>query len=216
MRDASLVRAPVQLVVSESAIENWEPDPQLDVDTIYVPDRLFADVSSTRTPQGVIGVFPMPTLDPLRPAPLLTVVADGIQDPGNLGTMIRSAAAHGASQLLCTPGTVDLYNPKVVRAAAGVHFLLPVRMTDDVGADLDGSAIYVAECDADTTIDAVDWTAPSSVLIGSEARGPSELARSLSATPIKIPMLSSIESLNAGVSASIILYEAFRQRRRQC
>jgi TrmH family RNA methyltransferase len=209
------VSAPELLVISESAFPRWQRSEVSERDVIVVPDVLMATISATETPQGVIGVFPMPEREPLRPAPQLTVVADGVQDPGNLGTMIRSAAASGASQVLCTRGTVDPYNPKVVRAAAGAHFLVPIRFAEDLAAAVEGSTVYVAEIGPGTPIDQVDWTVPSSVIIGSEAHGPGAEARSLASLPISIPMVNSVESLNAGVAASIILYEAFRQRRQR-
>jgi TrmH family RNA methyltransferase len=213
VRDATTVSVPELLIISESAYDDWHASRDLEGNTIVVPDSLFATLIDTETPQGVLGVFPLPDLEPLRPAPHLTVVADGIQDPGNLGTIVRSAAATGASQVLCTPGTVDPYNPKVVRAAAGAHFLVPVRFTVDLAAALSGSAIYLAAGGTGRPIDQVDWTVPSSVVIGSEAHGPSADARRLKAATVSIPMVNSVESLNAGVAASIILYEAFRQRR---
>lgn len=213
MRDSSRVQRPELIVLSESIWREWSGELPDYEDVIVVPDALFADLSATESPQGVLAIVPMPSWHPVRPAPMLTVVADGIQDPGNLGTMIRSAAASGASQLLCTPGTVDPYNPKVVRAATGLQLLVPIRVVHDLTPELDGSAIYVAEGRAETPIDQVDWTKPSSVIIGSEARGAGDNARRLNPTPVMIPMLDAVDSLNAGVAASIILYEAARQNR---
>ena len=211
--DASRSETPRQLVLAESALPAWSDDWLPGIDTIIVPDRLFADVSSTQSPQGVLAVFAIADAQPIRPAPQLTIVADGVQDPGNLGTMIRSAAANGASQLLYTPGTVDPYNPKVVRSAAGSHVLVAITSSDDLVGDLAGSIVYIAEGVGGIPVDEVDWSKASAVLIGSEARGPGSVAHSLEATVITIPMLMSVDSLNAGVAASIILYEAFRQRR---
>ena len=211
--DASRVQAPQQLVLAESALADWPDDRLPEIDTIIVPDSLFAEISSTQSPQGVIAVFTISDTRSKRLEPELTIIADGIQDPGNLGTMIRSAAASGASQLLYTAGTVDPYNPKVVRAAAGSHFLVPIRASDDLKSDLAGSAIYIAEGSGGIPTDMVDWTGSCAVLIGSEARGPGSAVHRLEATAVTIPMLNSVESLNAGVAASIILYEAFRQRR---
>ena len=210
-----MIVAPEVLVISESTYPDWQESGHNERSVIVVPDALFATVSATETPQGVIGVFPMPEWEDLRTAPVLAVVADGIQDPGNLGTIIRSAAASGASAVLYTHGTVDPYNPKVVRAAAGAHFQVPVRYADDLATALTGSAVYLAEGGSGTPIDQIDWTEPSTVVVGSEAHGAGPEARRLPSTLVSIPMVNGVESLNAGVAASIILYEAFRQRRRR-
>lgn len=214
VRDAARSCPPVKLLLSETALVEWDSASDADFETIIVPDELFATVSATQSPQGVLGIFPIPDHEPVRPTPILTVIADGIQDPGNLGAMLRSAAATGASQVLYSPGSVDPYNPKVVRAAAGAQFHLAIGMSSDLESDLAGSAIYIAESGGGVEIDQVDWTLPSSLIVGSEAHGPGQASRAMAATRITIPMVSGIESLNAGVAASIILYEAFRQRRR--
>jgi len=216
VRDVAKVCEPLCVIVSDSALSNWQASQKnVDFDTIVISDKLFTTISDTHTPQGVIGIFPIPELTPVRPAPMLTVVVDAIQDPGNLGTIIRSAAANGASQVLYTAGTVDPYNPKVVRAAAGSILLIPVRCTDDLIADLEGAAVYIADGASGVPVDQANWTAPSAVVIGSESHGHGGATLQLSATRVTIPMTNQVESLNAGVAASIILYEAFRQRRRR-
>jgi TrmH family RNA methyltransferase len=146
----------------------------------------------------------------------LYVIADGIQDPGNFGTILRSATAIDATAVLLLPGTVDPYNGKVVRAAMGAHFRVPIVPFDSSWRE-ELIAIcptrVLAEADAPAIYDEVNWNAPAAVIVGSEAHGPSEDGRSLATTSARIPLLNGVESLNAGVAASIMLFEAARQRR---
>jgi TrmH family RNA methyltransferase len=129
---------------------------------------------------------------------------------------LRTAAAVGVGRVVAAPGTVDLYSPKVVRAAAGAHFGLALaapRAWDEVGGTLEpGAPVYLADARADRRYWDVDWTASSSLIVSSEAHGASDAARRLATQTIGIPMAGGVESLNAGVAGSIILYEAARQR----
>jgi TrmH family RNA methyltransferase len=146
---------------------------------------------------------------------LFALIVDRLQDPGNLGTLLRSALGAGVHAVLLTPGTVDPFNPKVVRAAAGAHFHLPIATLDPVAIqrEFPGLEIVVAHPQALRAYDERDWTRASAVVIGSEAHGISaELAR-LAADEVRIPLRGGVESLNAGVAGSIILFEAARQRR---
>ena len=141
---------------------------------------------------------------------------DGIQDPGNLGALLRSAEAVGVAQVLCAGGTVDAYSPKVVRAAMGAHFRLAVEQ--DLGWEQVGEwlafvdHVYAADAEAAMPYYAADWRQPSALIIGNEARGLSDEARALGGKPIGIPMRGRAESLNAAVAGSVILFEALRQR----
>jgi TrmH family RNA methyltransferase len=145
-------------------------------------------------------------------------VVDAVQDPGNLGTLLRSAEAVGVAQVLCARGTVDAYSPKVVRAAMGAHLRLAIEQDlswDEIGAQLTSvDHIYAAEAGARMPYYAADWRQPSALIIGNEAHGLSEEARSHATKLISIPMRGRAESLNAGVAGSIILFEALRQRSR--
>ncbi len=176
---------------------------------------VFASLAETVTPQGIAAILPLPEL-PLPPQPTLILVLDGIGDPGNAGTLMRSAEAAGADGMIVGPGTVDPFNDKVVRAGMGAHFRLPLRRCagwDEVTALLPAEmAWYVADAHGGIAYDTVDWRGPCAIVIGSEAHGPSTeaITRSIS---IMIPMVGSTESLNAAIAGSVILFEAARRRR---
>jgi TrmH family RNA methyltransferase len=167
------------------------------------------------TPQGIAVVTPLPRL-PLPAAPTLTLVLDQVRDPGNAGTLLRSAEAAGASLVLFTPNTVDPYNDKVVRAGMGAHFRLPLQAYSS-WAEIDALLAptpqrYLADAHAGLAYDQVDWRKPAALIISGETAGASPEARR-TAQPIAIPMHSRVESLNAAVAGAVILFEAARQRR---
>jgi TrmH family RNA methyltransferase len=207
--DAANVDQPWLLVVSESRADDDLPSSG---DLLIVPDRLFAQLSDTSAPQGILGVFPFPEPGLSSATPMI-LIADGIQDPGNLGTMIRSAAALGASQVICAAGTVDPFAPKVIRSAAAAHWHIPVLPAESLQDELRDVALIVTDGEARVSIDEVDLDEPIAIAIGSEALGVSESIRSLPHVAAAIPMAGAVESLNAGIAASIVLYEAQRQRR---
>jgi TrmH family RNA methyltransferase len=179
-----------------------------------VPEAIIKAISSTVTPQGIVAVFPFPEL-PLPEDWELAVVLDGVQNPENLGAVMRTAAAAGAAFLATTPGSADPFNPKAVRAAMGAHFHIPLKPNapwEELRSLLQGKQILLADPQGPVPYFAVDWTAPSVLVIGGEARGATGEARQLAHQIVSIPMARPIESLNAAVAAGIILYEAFRQR----
>lgn len=168
--------------------------------------------ADTVTPQGIVAVVRWPELQARGGG--LRLVLDAVQDPGNVGTLLRSAEAAGVSDVVCTSGTADVYSPKVVRAAMGTHFRLPI--TQDVRWDeveLDAPHIYATVADATLPYYAVDWKQPSVVIIGNEANGVSDDALRVATNQITIPIASAVESLNAAVAGSVVLFEAARQRR---
>jgi TrmH family RNA methyltransferase len=207
--DATLSVQPRLVVLAESTADSETPAAG---DVIVVPDALFERVADTETPQGILGVFPFPDLavDP-NVVPLM-LVADRIQDPGNLGTMIRSAAALGATVAICGPGTVDPFAPKVIRAAAAAQWLVPIFLSDRPEDAIEGANLTLAEGNGEIELEAVDFRAPTAIVIGGEGRGISDSFRSVAHVSARIPMTGLVESLNAGVAASIALYEARRQR----
>jgi TrmH family RNA methyltransferase len=150
-----------------------------------------------------------------RPGPIL--VLDQLRDPGNLGTILRSAEAAGAGEVVLAPGTVDLYNPKVVRGAIGAHFRLPVADLEwpAIGERVMGRAVWLADASGDMLYDAVDWRAPSALIVGGEAAGAGDHAAALATGRVCIPMAGNTESLNAAMAATVIMFEAARQRRVQ-
>lgn len=174
-----------------------------------------AAAADTRQPQGIVAAFPWPEL---APRPGLRLVLDAVQDPGNVGTLLRSAEAAGVGLVLCTRGTADVSSPKVLRAAMGAHFNLPIRADlawATIGAELDACPlVYAADATATMPYYAADWKQPAALIIGSEAHGVSAEGLSYATHRISIPMLGRAESLNAAVAGSIILFEALRQRSR--
>lgn len=179
-------------------------------------ERVVAAAAATVSPQGVVAVADWPA--PVR-TPGLVLVLAGLQDPGNVGTLLRSAEAAGASQVLSSRGTADLYSPKVVRAAMGAHFSLPLQGDLDwpaLAAALDGlPRIYAAVGGAPLAYDDADWRGRVALLIGNEAQGIDRAGLALATAQVAIPLAGRAESLNAAVAGSVILFEALRQRRRR-
>ena len=178
--------------------------------------QVVAAASDTIHPQGVVALARWPQVEPSMPGIIL--VLDAIQDPGNMGALLRSAEAVGVAEVLGTIGTVDVYSPKVVRAAMGAHMRLAI--TQDLSWDATAERlalvdqVYAAHAEASMPYFAADWRQPSALIIGNEAHGLSEDARALARSPISIPMHGRAESLNAAVAGSVILFEALRQRTR--
>lgn len=185
----------------------------LDAPCYEVSESVMEDCSDTVTPQGILVVLPFPELAP--PEPLtFGLVVDRLRDPGNLGTLLRTAVAAGVEQVLLAPGTVDFSNPKVIRSAMGAHLHLPITDTDwdTIVEVVTGCDVWLAAAGGRKLYTEVDWTRPAALIIGSEAHGAGERARVLTDDRISIPMSPAVESLNAAVAASIILFEAVRQR----
>ena len=188
------------------------------VPLLYVTDRLMDEISGVETPQGVVGIvswmvgdrdtFPLPAT-----GPALFVVAEGIQDPGNLGTLIRAAQAAGAHGVGVTKGTVEVMNPKTLRSCAGSIFRIPVfrlplEWTDKAVAQ--GLAVYSTQIADGSPYDQEDWTKPVVVVLGNEGNG---LAEVPGAKPISVPMVPTANSLNVAIAGSVILFHAASQRR---
>jgi RNA methyltransferase, TrmH family len=187
-------------------------------ETLIVPNAVFNSIVPSDTPQGVAALVKLPAfsaaqlLDRSSSGPL--VVAAGLQDPGNLGTILRSAEAFGAAGIFLTEGTVSLYNPKVLRGSAGSIFRVPfLRITSAELIPLlraRGVRLLATSSHQGTPLPKVSWTLPLAIFIGNEGAGlPHELMRQMDET-LAIPQAPSVESLNAGVAASIVLYEAAR------
>ncbi len=178
-----------------------------------VSERVMKALADTVSPQGVLAVVPFVELAP-PPSLSLALVVDRLRDPGNLGAILRSANAAGVEQVILAPKTVDPYNPKVVRGAMGAHFWLPIENLSwpEIAEALAGVQVLLADVQAERTYYEVDWTRPSALIIGGEAHGASPEAKELAAAAIAIPMHGGAESLNAAMAASVILFEAARQR----
>jgi TrmH family RNA methyltransferase len=169
--------------------------------------------SMAETPPGLLAVLSWPSPKPPQ-EPTLVVVVDGLSDPGNLGTLLRTAMAAGVDIVYLAEGTVDPFNPKVVRGAMGAHFRLPMIEigVEALGHRLQGFEVWVAEPGGGVSYDKVNWRSPSALVIGGEAHGPHAEVRSLARGQVSIPMPGKAESLNASIAAAIILFEIVRQR----
>ena len=193
---------------------------------VEVSERVLEAVSDVQTTQGVVSVLPLNIFDPLamrarrssRKRPALLVL-DDLADPGNMGTILRTALAADVDTVLLTPNCVDYLSPKVVRAAAGAHVVLPVE-TDLAWDAIDEKIalhcagvprVLLAEARSEHKYFDLDLTAPFALVIGNEAHGPSHEARRRATQTITIPLLNGVESLNAAMATGIILYEAVRQ-----
>jgi TrmH family RNA methyltransferase len=204
-------------------------------------DKLFASVAGTEAPQGVAALFRPPTWEfenvlrgaadaegALRSDSPLVIVMAGVQDPGNVGTILRSAEAFGATGAIAVRSTADPWSPKALRASAGSALRLPLlrgiaipvllaqlKMSRVKIVAASGSARGAGSATSNAVHSAPDLRGPAAIFVGNEGAGlPDEVLHSADAT-ISIPMLSSVESLNAGVAASVILFDAARQRRNQ-
>ncbi len=183
------------------------------VECVEVTPEVMTHCSDTQTPQGWLAVFPMPKLT----APTVTSLAlilDSVADPGNMGTILRTAAAAEVDVVVLAPHCVDPYNPKVLRGGMGAHFRIPMRRLSwaDIALTYGSLPIYLTDVHAETPYTAVDWTRPGAIIIGGEAHGADIHAKHISGINISIPMGNAAESLNAAVAAGIILFEARRQR----
>ena len=184
------------------------------VDVEEISTGIMKSLSETETPQGILAV-----LNDFRPAlpgsPNFILIPDRIRDPGNLGTLLRTAAAAGVQAVLLPPETTDAFAPKVVRSGMGAHFRLPLHPMswDGIEQIVRSAGLQVLLADMDgRSLWETDLQQPLALIIGSEAEGASGSARSLAHGKIAIPMNGNIESLNAGVAGSILMFEVIRQR----
>lgn len=178
-----------------------------------VSEAAMAAMSATETPPGLLVVLPIPAPRPQERI-ALAVVADRLADPGNLGTLIRTCRAAGVQALFLSEGSVDAFNPKVVRAAMGAHLHLPIETlnAEEILRRLQGVPLWLAEARQGLLYHQVDWRPPAALVIGGEASGVSEPLRSACRGAIHIPLRDQTESLNAAVAAAVILFEIDRQR----
>lgn len=191
-------------------------------DVLLVTREVFDSIVQTETPQPVAALIEAPDwtwahiLSPKKSAAALILVLAALQDPGNLGTIIRSAEAFGADGIICLPGTVNPWNSKAVRASAGSIFRLPILNVSEPEALTQlreaGVRVLTTTVQGAQPADIVDLAAPVALLIGNEGNGvPADLAIKADGA-ITIPCPGPVESLNAAVAASVLLYEAARQR----
>lgn len=176
-------------------------------------DKLFDSLSDTENSQGLLAVFHQIDL-PLPDKLDFVLIPDAIRDPGNLGTIIRTAEAAGVQALLIPPGTVDPWSPKVIRSGMGSHFRLPILEWNWQATStlLEGMNCFGAAMNGKISCWEADFHLPTALLIGSEAEGLGEDALALVTQTLRIPMAGKNESLNAAISAAILAFEVLRQR----
>jgi RNA methyltransferase, TrmH family len=188
----------------------------LQVDVEQVEDALLESLSETETSQGILAVLelPEPELPDLESLNFV-LIPDQLRDPGNLGTLIRSAAAAGAQAVFIPPETADVFSPKVVRAGMGAHFRLALCSLgwDSIRAYTRGLTVFLADAAGQTSCWEADFKVPLVLILGGEAEGASEPARKLADVAVNIPMPGKIESLNAAVAGGVLMFEIVRQRR---
>ncbi len=181
-----------------------------------VSDRVLALVSDTVTPQGALAVvdMPEPLLERARQAALLLVL-DRISDPGNIGTILRTAEATAVEAVLLLEGCADPYSPKVVRSAMGAHFglaVFPSLSWEDVSQLVTGKRTFLADAQGEHLPWELDWTQPLALIVGNEAHGAGPEARAMAQETVRLPMARAVESLNAAIATAALLFEAQRQR----
>jgi TrmH family RNA methyltransferase len=191
---------------------------ELDVPMRRVSVDVFDQLTDVAHPQGVLAVVPMledADLPAIENGPCVAIL-DGVKDPGNMGTLFRSAAGAGINHLFIGAECVDPYHPKVVRSAMGAHF----RVGFSQGQIAESShyfrqfpLIALADASGSALYDSVNWQLASVMIIGSEAFGPSPDAHEIANTLVSIPLCNGVESLNAGVAGSLLMFEMARQRR---
>jgi len=208
--------------VSESARERAHkllPQLSAHTETLLLPDEIFASAVPTETPQGIAALVKVKSFaldDALVPAPALLVIAAGLQDPGNLGTIVRSAEAFAATGLLVAERTVSPWNWKAVRASAGSMFRLPVVKVTLAEALAEvkrrGLRVLATSSHKGTQIGECDLRGSVAIIIGNEGAGLPKDVLAQADEAVCIPQSPKVESLNVGIATSIILYEAARQR----
>ena len=207
----------VQTVLSETFRKNH---PEIEGDVI--PDHEFEKISDTKTPQGILALarfYDHTEEELLFKKDGLFVLLENVQDPGNAGTILRSAEAAGASGVIFSADSVDPYNSKVIRATMGSFFRVPFIVCSDLQAVIrairrNGGKTYAAHLLGASDYDTADYRGLSAFVIGNESKGLTDACALSCDERIRIPMLGKVESLNAAQAATILLFEAASQRRR--
>ena len=185
-------------------------------DCIYVNEKVFTQITDVSNPQGVLAIIEKPKIEEnqIEFKEDLFLILDNIQDPGNMGTILRTADSINLKQIIISKGSSDVYNPKVVRSTMGAIFRVKIIESENLEKTIKELKkhkinILVTDLKTDKSIYDVDYK-KSAIIIGNEANGVSDKVLNLADSKIKIPMLGKTESLNAAVATSIILYEAVR------
>ncbi len=223
---AELPKERIQKVyVSQSFLEHEENLPLLKGIDRYevVSDQVFSAMSDTQAPQGILALVRQfqYTIDDLlteKSGPAHLMILENLQDPGNLGTILRAGEGAGITGLIMNRDTVDIYNPKVIRSTMGSVFRVPFFYTDDLPYTVEelkkrGVRLFAAHLKGRNNYDEEDYTGNTGFFIGNEGKGLTEALSESADVWVKIPMAGKVESLNAAVAASILMFETARQRR---
>ena len=211
----------VKTYVSQEFLKKEEASVLKDREYEIVEDRVFKTMSDTMTPQGILAVVrqPVSSLEQLlnEPAPFVMVL-ENIQDPGNLGTILRTAEGAGVNGILMSRDTVDIFNPKTIRSTMGSVYRVPFLYVGDICETVrklknKGISAYAAHLKGTGSYDEQDYTKGTAFLIGNEGNGLTDELADLADTYIRIPMYGKVESLNAAIASAVLMYEAQRQRR---
>ena len=207
-----------QLVFSDAFADTPEAEVLLarqpDVTVVRLTETLFARLSGLATPSGALAVVPTPEGRPVPPSARFCLALEDVQDPGNVGTLLRAAAAAGVEHVLLSPGCSFAWAPKVLRAAQGAHFALNVVEGCDLAAFLhrfSGVSVALSGAAPESLYD-VDLRGPLALVVGNEGQGLSVQLQGLATRRARIPMPGRVESLNAAVAGAVALFEAVRQR----
>jgi TrmH family RNA methyltransferase len=185
------------------------------VETIQVAPHVMQSASDAQTPQGILALLHIKPPDEMKD-PKFLVIPDGIRDPGNLGTILRTALGAGVEGVILPPGTADPYAPKVLRAGMGAHFKLPIHTMDwgeiqDLVSRFEFN-VFLADSAGGQPFHEADFQPPLVLVIGGEAAGASVEAQNMASHRVHIPMSNDVESLNSGIAAGILMFEVYRQK----
>jgi RNA methyltransferase, TrmH family len=222
LEDAITVKWPLEFILYDQSLSDRGkailaalPGP-IQQEVYETTPGIMAAISDTESPQGILAVLKQSAL-PLPNSPTFLILADQVRDPGNMGTLLRTAEAAGADAVMVSPGTVDAYAPKVIRGAMGAHFHLPIHALPwhEIHQHLKGLPVFLARTDAEGSFWDADFNQPCVLLIGGEAFGASPMGEAIATHYVAIPMAGRAESLNAAVAAGILMAEVMRQRQPQ-
>ena len=211
-----------KVYVSESFFNKKKQEMKLEKFSYEIlSDSVFQHVSDTKTPQGILCVVRQKEYevkDFLNIENPHFMVLDNLQDPGNLGTIVRTAEGAGVHAVFLSKESVDIYNPKTIRSTMGSIYRMPIIYIEDLNELLDifkqkGIKSYAAHLEGSNTYDKEDYSSGTAILIGNEGNGLREEISNNADVWVRIPMEGKVESLNAAIAASILMFEVYRQRR---
>ncbi len=208
--------------IAEELYEKWKEGEELEgVSYEVVSVKVFKEITDTMTPQGIIALVRMYNIsleDMLKGEEIRLVCLENLRDPGNLGTIVRTAEGAGMTGIILSRESVDIYNPKVVRSTMGSIFRMPFVYVEDLieamkGAQQAGVVFYATHLKGQKFYDEIQYEGKVGIVIGNEANGITDETADQADCYVKIPMCGQVESLNAAVATSVMMYEIYRQYR---